>query len=203
MRREPILAVLLCLVGALLVLVAASRSWAQVEIAGTAVLPGRGLDVTGTDLAPGLQALGLVALAGVLAIPATRRWGRVVVGLVLLMVAAGVVAVVAGFLTDVFTAVQRSDAVREAGGIQGESPGRTLWPYACGLGGLWIATAGLFVAVRGRHWAALGRRYEPPAAEASAPAGPAPERELWEALDRGEDPTAAARRSEGDDGRIA
>jgi hypothetical protein len=34
----------------------------------------------------------------------------------------------------------------------------------------------------------MGQRYEAPAAQA---AEPAPERDLWEALDRGDDPTAA------------
>ena len=188
MRREPLLAALLCLVGAFLVLVAVGREWVLVGVAATGLLPDRELAVEGSDLVPGVRALGLVALAGVVAIPATKRWGRIVVGLVLALVGAGVVAAVVGVAGELFTAAQDSDVVREAGGTMSDSIGSTLWPYACGLGGLTIATAGLFVAARGRRWAALGRRYEAPAAAAAAPPG---ERDLWEALDRGDDPTAA------------
>lgn len=188
MRREPLLAALLCLVGAFLVLVAVGREWALVGVLGTGLLPDRELAVRGSDLVPGVRALGLVALAGVVAIPATRQWGRIVVGLVLAVVGAGVVAAVYGVVGDLLSAAQGSAVVRDAGGTAGESTRRTLWPYACGLGGLTITAAGLFVAARGRRWAALGRRYEAPAARAVLPAG---ERDLWEALDRGDDPTAA------------
>lgn len=187
MRREPALAALLCLVGAFLVLVAAGRDWAQVDVAGTGLLPGRTLGISGADLVPGVRALGLVALAGVVAIPASRRWGRPVVGVVLLLAGAGTVA--AALLGDLPGAALTSDVVREAGGAQGESAQLTAWPALCALGGALVAAAGLLVAIRGRRWASLGRRYEPPAARADAPA-PA-ERDLWEALDRGEDPTAA------------
>ena len=202
MRREPVLAALLCLLGAFVVLVAAANPWVQVGIAGTAVLPARTLDLAAAELAPGVRALGLVALAGVVAIAATRSWGRVVVGVLLLTVGIGVVALVWGVVSDVVTAAQEAEVVREAGGQQGESPERTLWPFWAGLGGLVVATAGAFVALRGRRWAALGRRYEAPAARSSS-ASAAPERALWEALDRGEDPTSAAPRSEDDPGRIA
>lgn len=188
MRREPLLAAFLCLVGAFLVLVAADREWALVDVAGTGLLPARELAVGGSDLAPGVRALGLVALAGVVAIPATKRWGRIVVGLLLALIGVGVVAAAYGVASDLFTAVQDSDAVRNAGGVQGESTRGTVWPYVCGLGGLAVAAAGFFVAARGRRWAALGQRYEAPAAAATRPPG---ERDLWEALDRGDDPTAA------------
>lgn len=188
MRREPLLAALLCLVGAFLVLVAVGREWALVGVPGSGLLPPRELAVEGSDLVPGVQALGLVALAGVVAIPATRRWGRIVVGLLLALIGAGVVVAVCAVLGDLPSAVQDSDVARQAGGTVGESTQRTLWPYVCGLGGLTITTAGVLVAARGRRWAALGPRYDAPAAQASAPAG---ERDLWEALDRGDDPTAA------------
>lgn len=183
-RAGPVLAVLLCLAGAFVVLVAAGRSWALVDLAGSGLLPARSVGVDGAQLAPGLPALGLVALAGVVAVPATRRWGRVAVGLVLLAAGVGILALVAGQLTDLAGAVQDSRTVRETGqaaaGIR-----RTLWPYACALGGLTVAAAGLLVAARGRSWSALGRRYDAPTA-APPPVG---ERDLWAALDRGEDPT--------------
>jgi uncharacterized membrane protein (TIGR02234 family) len=187
-RREPLLAALLCLVGAFLVLVAVGREWAVIGLLGGGLLPPRELAVRGSDLAPGVRALGLVALAGVIAIPGTRRWGRIVVGVLLALIGAGVVVATYSVHSDLFLTLTRSDVVREAGGNPGDDIAESVWPYLCALGGLTVAAAGLLVAVRGGRWAAMGQRYEAPAAQA---AEPAPERDLWEALDRGDDPTAA------------
>jgi len=67
-------------------------------------------------------------------------------------------------------------------------------PVLAVAGAVVAAVAGAMVAGRGRQWAALSRRYEPPAG-GGAPAQeqdlrpPAGGPELWDALDRGEDPT--------------
>jgi uncharacterized membrane protein (TIGR02234 family) len=189
-RREPALAALLCLLGAFLVLVGVGREWAQVEVAAGPLTPESTVDVAGRDLAAGVQALGLVGLAGVVAIAATRRTGRVVVGVLIALAGLGVVA-----------AASAVDVVAEAGRVADGEVGVTPWRAVTVAGGVLVAAAGALVAVRGRGWASLGRRYEPPAAAAAAAA--APERELWEALDRGEDPTEAARRGDDEDGRLA
>jgi hypothetical protein len=56
----------------------------------------------------------------------------------------------------------------------------------CGAGGLLVLAAGVIAVVRGRRWAQMGSRYDAPgAARLSAEGSPA----LWDALDRGEDPT--------------
>ena len=187
MRREPLLAALLCLLGAFLVLVSAGRVWVRADLVPTPLLPPQALAVTGSDLLAGLSALGLAGLAGVLALAATRGRGRLVVGAVLLAVGGTVAGLVlqriATGLTD---AALRTPFVRAAG-ADIASTSVTGWPWLCLLGGLLLASAGLLVAVRGRRWHALGRRYEAPAARAAEPAG---ERDLWEALDRGDDPTA-------------
>jgi uncharacterized membrane protein (TIGR02234 family) len=191
-RREPLLAALLCVAGSFLVLVGTGRAWVLVTAGGGALLPAREVGVTGADLSPGLQALGLVGLAGVLALAASRGRGRTVVGLLVLAVGAGVLAVVVVLQLAGAGLGGRAlvtDRVREAGGAQGEAFDLTAWPLVTGLGGLLLLLAGLLVAARGRRWAALGRRYEAPAARQPEPQ--APERELWEALDRGEDPTGA------------
>ena len=197
MRREPLLAALLCVAGAFLVLVGVRNPWVLVQVVSSPLLPEREVGVTGTDLAPGLRALGLVGLAGVPALAATRGRGRVVVGLLLLAVGVAVVAVVVGLETTGLRLGGRaavSDPVREAGGAVGESWDLTGWSIGTAVGGLVLALAGLLVAVRGRRWTSLGRRYDAPSAVAAAPAaeGPVAERDLWEALDRGEDPTGAA-----------
>ena len=187
MNRELAGAVLLCLVGAFLVLVGAGRDWVVVDVAGNGLLPPRRLGVEGAELVAGVRALGLVGLAGVVALAATRRWGRVVVGVLLAVVGVGVLLSVVG--TDLAAEAARSASVGEAGGTAGDAR-TTLWSPVTAFGGLLLVAAGTLVAVRGRRWAGLGRRYDAPAAR-PAPAAPVGDAQLWEALDRGEDPTAA------------
>jgi uncharacterized membrane protein (TIGR02234 family) len=185
--KGPVLAGLLCVAGAFLVLVGLGNPWTVVEVVGSPLLPERQVDVAGSELAPGLRALGLVGLAGVPALAASRGRGRTVVGLLLLLAGAAVVTGVLGLrVGDGFDErVLSTDSVREAGGAEGEAFDRTSWPYVTAFGGLLLALAGLQAAVKGRRWSGLGRRYDAPTA-APPPAG---ERDLWEALDRGEDPT--------------
>jgi len=178
-------AVLLCLAGAVIVLVAAGRTWVSVEVGAGPLTEARTDARTGTDLVPGVSALGLVGLAGVVALAATRRVGRAVVGVVLALTGAGVVA-----------AVLTADLAGAAADVDG--PSRvdvTAWSWTTASGGVLLAAAGVLTVLRGRSWPALGRRYEAPAgaavpAPAQAPTEPLTEKGLWEALDRGEDPTA-------------
>ena len=193
MRREALLAALLCVAGAFVVLVGAGREWVLVEVAGSALLPDRQVAVDGTDLAPGLRALGLVGFAGVPALAASRGRGRFLVGLVVLLTGLGVLAVTVRLLASGLGELALlTTVVRDAGAADGAGTDPTLWPYVTALGGLLLAAAGLLVMVRGPRWAALGRRYDAPApAPAPESAAAVAERDLWEALDRGEDPTAA------------
>ncbi len=155
-RRELGLACLLTLVGALCVLLATGRRWLPEH---AAVLPDQ---ATGGRLVPLAPPVGLVALAGVVALLAARRWGRPAVGSAL---AAGGLAVIA------------STVPRVGGAV-------LLWPVLTVLGGALLTIAGALAVVRGRSWPALGARYESPAARPRDP-----ELDAWAALDRGEDPT--------------
>jgi len=230
-KRELQLAVLLCLLGAALVLLAGSRPWlVLVQDAQPAFAPRR-TPVSGRDLEPGIQGLGFVGLAGVVALSATRRSGRILVGLLLL---ASGVAVLVLLLPDVGHLPQllRTRRLGTPGTRAYDRVETGFWPYAALVGGLLLALAGLLVTLRGRRWAALSRRYEVPAARADTGArsedrasaqgrgagaaedrssastpvsepGPDPgsepgsepgsspaDRGLWDALDRGEDPTS-------------
>ena len=216
-RRELRVAVLLCLLGAAVVLLAAGRTWTAVDVPAGPLAGARTARLTGAELVPGVRALGLVGLAGVVALAATRRTGRAVVGVVLLLTGAAVVAAV--LAPDLAAATMRAEAV--SGRVR-----TTAWPALTAVGGGLLAAAGVLTAVRGRSWSALGSRYEAPArpatgaatpqsasepaqsaasqpspdpqpasqpSPASEPASDSPEsagRLLWEALDRGEDPTA-------------
>ncbi|MGZ6793314.1 MAG: Trp biosynthesis-associated membrane protein, partial [Mycobacteriales bacterium] len=144
--------------------------------------------VAGSRLVPGAQALGYVGLAGVLALAATRRLGRVLVGVLVLAAGVGVVVVVARALADGL----QQRGLRELSGCRAAgctdvvtSPG---WAWLAVAGGLLLVASGALVAVRGRGWAALSSSYQPPAARAEQ--APVTDKGVWDALDRGEDPTA-------------
>ena len=181
MRSSRSPALLLCLLGAVLLVAGAGATWTTVLQQGQAPLPDTTRVVPGSDLVPGLRALGVVALAGVPALLAARRTGRVVVGALLLVL--GVVAAVltVRVLGDLARAV-RIDGVTVAGPL---SP--TVWPYAVVLGGVLVAVAGLLAVLRGRDWPVLGARFDAPTAP--PPVEAPTEKSTWEALDRGEDPT--------------
>jgi hypothetical protein len=166
-----------CALGAALALLAATRTW-TVEItqrqAPPAVLR---TPRTGSALEPWLTALALVALAGAGALLATKGRWRGLVGAVLVLSGLGVLA----------------------GGVQGLAtvPHLTVvWPLLAIVGALLIGYGGGLAALRGHGWPAMGSRYERP----RAPRTPAEDQPqfigpsasdvaMWDALDRGEDPT--------------
>ncbi|MGN6608202.1 MAG: Trp biosynthesis-associated membrane protein [Jatrophihabitans sp.] len=197
-RRELGAALLLQLAGAGLVLFASSRAWVSL----TADRPQRiplALDVTGRTLDAAPFALALAALAGVVAVLATK--GRLRQGVGVLLVVVGVAAVWRGSTSSggvstaraasLLEAHQRGAALTDAV-IRSTTHGQ--WGVLTVVGGVLVALAGLTVAARGARWTGLSRRYETPAAqEAVAPDEERPgagDLALWKALDRGDDPTA-------------
>ena len=195
-RRELQLAVGLCLVGSLAVLVGLGPTWLTYRTGGatTATVVH---EVAGATVSPATRALGLLGLAGVLALAATRSWGRVLVGVLVAFAGAGVVVSVLVFLTRDVDLLVAADCSRLPSGclaLKGYPDGpamgdrRAAWTLVPLAGGAVMAAAGLLVAARGRRWAAMGASYEAPGA--AAPSAPATDKQVWDALDRGDDPTA-------------
>jgi uncharacterized membrane protein (TIGR02234 family) len=200
-RAEFALAVLLDLLGAGGALLVARRSWQTVRTPRARPLADDFLDVSGHVLDAATTALGLVALAGVVAVLATRGAARRGVGVVL---------AVAGALL-VWRSVSGLDAVGPAraralvrarhaavGSDASVVPHVTVhaqWP-ALSIGcALLIVVAGLLVAVRGGRWAAMSARYDSPSArrptsEDVEAARARADASMWTALERGDDPTS-------------
>jgi hypothetical protein len=171
-RRGLTVTAVACALAAAVVLLAATRGWQEVILHQVAPLPPRTTHRTGTDLAPWLPALGAVALAGAGALFATRGVARAVVGVLLALSGAGTAVAALVTLDDRVTVV---------------------WPLLCTVAAAVITAAGVVTVRFGRSWPGMGARYDRPA---PAPAGatgtptrPASQAELWDALDRGEDPT--------------
>jgi hypothetical protein len=159
-RRGFVVVVVACAVASAVVLFGASRSWSQVVTQRPAPFPPLVTKRTGASLEPWLPALAIVGLAGAGALVALRGRLRAILGVLLILV---------GVATVVF-------ALRN-----------TLWATVCVAGGLVIAFAGTATVKFQRNWPAMGARYERPPAKPERK--PVTQAELWDALDRGEDPT--------------
>jgi hypothetical protein len=173
-------AILGCLLAGCTILFASGRDWVvRTDVAHRAV------GVSGHALVKSSTVWGLVAVAGVVAIAATRRWGRVPVGLALAACGVVVVVLCAGTLGDVRSPARTLGPPRALPDRLVVRERATAWPYVTLGAGVVLALSGLLVAVRGPRWAGLGARYDVPADR------PRTDADLWAAQDRGEDPTAS------------
>lgn len=162
-RRELTGTVLLCALGALVELLAAGRVWATVR--GAVATTG----YTGNHVASAVRPLALVALAGAAALLATKRWSRIAVGVLIVMAGAGtaVAAVVA----------------KAPHGAQSLSA----WRVVAVVAAVPVVLAGLAAAARGYRWSVMSARYDAPGSQRQRVQDP--DVALWDALDRGDDPT--------------
>ena len=204
--RDKVLAALFAAVGAGLILASDSRGWAEATVTAPVRLS---VEATGSSLTSLPYALGLAALAGAVALFAVRRIGRYLVGLVLLGAGIGTVAAVVANLgrLDGEDLAKAAEQTLGANAAQVASISNTAWPYITIAGGVLVALGGLLTLARGRSWTGLSNRYEvapdagsgsaapdpaatPASATASTHAAEPTSRDLWDALNRGADPTA-------------
>ena len=180
--------VLAGLVGATTAAVAGAEDWARAASA-TAGTPVSGA-VEGSETAPLVVALALVALAAWGVVLVVRGRPRRVVAVVGALVSAGsLAATVAAFGRAQDDAV--GAVVAQGAGADTFTSSLTAWYYAAGAGaGLALAAFGVAVRAAPR-WPAMGSRYDAPAARSDAgTAAPVTEQDMWRALDDGRDPTA-------------
>ncbi|GAA0219791.1 Trp biosynthesis-associated membrane protein [Cryptosporangium japonicum] len=170
-RRGLAGSVVAAVIGGAVAYFATGRVWESTTVERAAPLLPETVRTTGSDLVPWASAAALVGIAGGLALLATRGRGRFAVACLVALAGAGAVA----------------------GGLRGLFGDSTVgWPLLSVAGGVLVLGAGAFALARGRHWAAMGARYDAPGAreKAHATTGPdAPPTAIWDALDRGDDPT--------------
>jgi uncharacterized membrane protein (TIGR02234 family) len=179
----------LVLLGAAGALLVSGRTWQTVTAPRPRPFTDEVVDVSGRTLEPAVAALGVVALAGVVAVLATRGVARRVVGGAL--AGAGIAMAwpaVSGLRT---VSAQRarslvSDA-RTAAGLDPAHPPRVavhmVWPVLTLLCALAVLAGGIAVVWWGHRWLVMSARYEAPAPQRSHAT-------LWSDLDRGHDPTS-------------
>ncbi len=192
-RRLLSVALLTQLVGAALALLVVGRTWQTVTVARPAPLGTQVDHVSGHSLDAAITGLAIVALAGLVAVFATRGlWRR---GLGVLLALCGVLVAWRAVrdLAAVSPARARALASSAHGGVGIDASSVThvsvaaAWPALSVLGGVLIAAAGVLIAVKGASWAGMSSRYEAPAARRDVQADG--DVALWQALDRGDDPT--------------
>jgi uncharacterized membrane protein (TIGR02234 family) len=175
--------VLLTAVGCVLVLAAGGQAWVTgVRGTGTtgAVAP------TGGDLSPVLTPLALAGLAGVVAVLAAKGIGRRLVGALLALCGAGA-ALGTWFATvgDTVPAwLREHNVMHGTGAIEWHTV--AAWPVVAGLGAVLMVAGGVVAVARGGRWAGMSDRYTRKPAESPEATD---DRALWDALDRGDDPT--------------
>jgi uncharacterized membrane protein (TIGR02234 family) len=189
---EFALALVLDVVGAGVALLLSLQSWQTV----TTARAGRAadvLDVSGRSVDGAYPALALVALAGVVAVLATRRVLRRAVGVLIALAGAGLVwrAVTAFSPVGAVRAralVRSKHETVSTAGVVPHVDVHPLWPVLSLVCGVLVLASGVLIAWRGQRWQVMSARYEATPAAASDDQAKAAAT-LWRALDEGEDPT--------------
>jgi uncharacterized membrane protein (TIGR02234 family) len=195
-KRQYGYALLAGAVGAGLVLLAVRAQWAQAVFTPQKPLTAEVVNVSGSDLVPLAGALALAALAGLVAVIATRGVARRVVGVLLALFGAGagaavlttvtaqtVLSVAAGKVASPESAALSGTAGSTTSGSSGSgavvvtgSAGHAImtgapWHIAVIVGALLIFAAGLATALRSQDWPVMSTRYDAPGTRAAAAAG--------------------------------
>lgn len=190
-RQELALAVAGSAIAGALVLLAVGRRWVSYAVLGGGQASA---GPTGHDVAAATSALGLVMLAAVVALPATRRWPRRAVGVIVAAAGAGTIALAGYVLADPAAAAgQRFIGVFSFSPDPTVRAHATVWPWVDVCAGVLALAAGGFALLRSGGWPAMGRRYESGDRSASGAGRARPSSDassMWDRLDHGDDPTA-------------
>jgi uncharacterized membrane protein (TIGR02234 family) len=226
-RQELTLALLAGAAGAGVVFLATRQDWAHVRTSPPRPLPASVVYVTGAALVPYAGALVLAGLATLAAVLASRSLLRRSAGVLLGLIGAGLAAsaftvskagAIAAAGSNATPATAPAGSVTAGSGsivsdvpnVAGAAAHVTFaaagWQALVVAGAIAMIGAGVLVVCRADRMAVMSSRYDAPrgsraVADAGQPpgAGPAPadSASIWEALSRGDDPTAAGPRPAG------
>jgi Tryptophan-associated transmembrane protein (Trp_oprn_chp) len=195
--RERLLCVLGILAGAGLALLAAGRAWVTQDVEE---VPGvHTLTATGDQAASAVPALALSAAAGALVLLIAGPLAARLAGVVVTLAGGGLAAAAVAVLAD-----PRSAAAAAVPGVTGRAgpladpAAASTWVWITVIAGLLVATGGGLAAARSSAWSAPGRRFEQASTGGRAGrrrgtddgVGAENAVRAWDALSRGDDPTA-------------
>jgi tryptophan-associated transmembrane protein len=150
---------------------------------GTEVTAG----ITGEDLRPELVPMALAALAALAAVLATGGWLRRAVGVIIALAGALLGWRVLQQFTFGWFGYGTSGDVPPGSTPVGEFASQPYGPLLMTGGALLLCTAGVLVAFRAGRMPAMGSKYSAPGAEKQESHDP--DRQMWNDLDEGRDPT--------------
>jgi hypothetical protein len=186
--RERLTTVLGVLVAGAGTVLASTQTFARVAVAGVH----EPVVVAGQAAAPSIAPLGIVALALGLALTIAGRAARIVLGVLLALLGAGIVAAALPSVLDPAVgtrgAITAVTGVTDVGSLVLTRAG-TLWPVVAVIAGVLAAALGVVVLARAGRWTTGGRRFR---ADESGERSTDPISE-WDALTRGSDPTGQDR----------
>ncbi len=111
-------------------------------------------DVTGSVIAPVVTPVALAALAGCVAVLATKGVWRQVIGALVAICGGAVVIAMMRVFDDVL--------LLESADLTGAAVQVTVWPWLTGVGGVMLIGGGLWAAVAGGRWPGMSSRYDRP-----------------------------------------
>ncbi|NYF99580.1 Trp biosynthesis-associated membrane protein [Janibacter cremeus] len=190
LTRKPVV-VLLAIAAGIIMLAAGRADW----ISGTVDGPAGPMQASavGTDAAPGLAGLALVAMAAAVAATTSGRIARWVSILAMIGVGVGVIALSV-------RAVLSAPAVLGVVAAEGSGTTGTLeatgsasaWPWVAVIGAVVLLLAAVGAVLGGSRWGALGGKYERPTGDDPTQAGGARGERVdsdWDRVTRGDDPS--------------
>jgi uncharacterized membrane protein (TIGR02234 family) len=189
-RRLFALALLLDLIGAGAAVLITSRPWQTITVDRARPLGDVSVEITGRSLDGALLGLTLIALAGVVAVLATKGIVRRVIG-ALIALAGALLAVRALANLSAVGPVRARELVTSRKGSVGITNASIThvtthpsWPVLAVIAAVLIVVSGVLVVIFGGRWSSMSSRYEAPSAHVAAG-----DEAMWTALDRGDDPT--------------
>ena len=191
-RAEYGVALAFDVAGAAVALLVSTRNWQTVTAPRPLPFAAVTVDLTGRTVDAAVTALALAALAGVVAVIATRGIARRAMGVALAVVGGAIAWRSLAGLAAVSTAHAQSLAREHHRGIvlTNANPHIAVhaqWPWISAVSGVLILIAGAVVGARGQRWHGMSTRYEAPTAEPSAAQA---DLAMWNAIERGDDPTS-------------
>ncbi|UUZ43639.1 Trp biosynthesis-associated membrane protein [Janibacter limosus] len=189
---RKVVVVLLAIAGGIVLLAAGRAEWITGTVDGVAG-PVRD-SALGTEAAPGLAGLALVAMAAAIAATTSGRVGRWISLTVPGLVAAGVASLSVRAIVDAPNVLGAAAATDSGGTATLEATGTaTVWPWIAIIAALILLLALVGGLVGGRRWGGLGRKYERPITDpdAGSVSGQRGERvdSDWDRVTLGDDPS--------------
>jgi uncharacterized membrane protein (TIGR02234 family) len=196
--RGKLLVLLAIALASVAVLAGATQTWVTLSLVEGAAASST-LEASGQQLNASLSPLAIAALAAALALTIAGPWLRRLLGVLILLLGAGVAAIADAAMRDPWDVA--SARLAEVTGLAGAAQAGVVASGSTSpiivlvlIAGVVLAALGLLVLVLGGRWKAAGRKYESTpsgAAVGTAADGPRDRISDWDELSGGLDPTSA------------